>query len=210
MSRQTKFQRTTFTTEVAPDPLTFAEIKASQKWPDWSKALETKYASLKKHKVFGEVCTELTKPPVGHKLIFSKKFDANGKLIMFKARLVAQRFSQRPSKDFDKTYAPVLDIIAFRYMLAFAVHFGLEIFMMDVVTTYMYGNLNMLLYIFPLLDFSPSLPTPSPGRFLGLRICKALYGLKQADKMWYHLLRNFLISHGFLHDPTLPCIFILY
>ena len=27
--------------------------------------------------------------------------------------------------------------------------------------------------------------------------------------MWYHLLRNFLISHGFLHDPTLPCIFTL-
>ena len=27
--------------------------------------------------------------------------------------------------------------------------------------------------------------------------------------MWYHLLRDFLISHGFLHDPTLPCIFTL-
>ena len=27
--------------------------------------------------------------------------------------------------------------------------------------------------------------------------------------MWYHLLRNFLISYGFLHDPTLPCIFTL-
>ena len=93
--------------------------------------------------------------------------------------------------------------------MAFAVHFRLEIFLMDVVTAYLYGNLDMLLYISPPPDFLPKLPTPSPGRFLGLRICKALYGLKQAGRMWYHLLRDFLISHGFSHDPTLPCIFTL-
>jgi hypothetical protein len=68
---------------MAPDPLSLAEAKASPEWPEWSKALQTKYASIKKHKVFGEVSTELTKPPVGHKFIFSKKFDANGKLFQY-------------------------------------------------------------------------------------------------------------------------------
>ena len=72
-SKPTKVQRTTFSTEVAPNPLTLAEAKASPEWPDWSKALETEYASLRKHQIFGEVSTKLTKPPVGHKLIFSKK-----------------------------------------------------------------------------------------------------------------------------------------
>ena len=67
----------------------------------------------------------------------------------------------------------------------------------------------MFLYISPPLDFLPKPPTSSPGKFLGLRICKALYGLKQASIMWYHLLRNFLISHGLLHNPILPCIFTL-
>ena len=93
-SKSTKVQRTTFSIEVAPDPLTLAEAKASPEWPDWSKALETKYAYLKNHQVFGEVSTELTKPLMGHKLIFSRKFDANGKLLRFKVRLVAQGFSQ--------------------------------------------------------------------------------------------------------------------
>ena len=205
--KHVKLQRTAFTTEVTPYPLSHTE--ASPEWPEWSKTLETEYASLRKHKVFEEVSTELTKPPVGHKLIFSRKFYTNDKLIKFKVFLIAQGFSQRPCKDFDQIYSPVLDITSFRYMLAFAVHFGLEIFLMDVVTTYLYGNLDMLLYIFSPPDFLPMLPAPSHGKFLGLRICKGLYGLKQAGKMWYHVLRDFLISHGFLYDLTLPCIFIL-
>jgi hypothetical protein len=144
-----------------------------------------------KHKVFGEVSTELTKPPIGHKLIFSRKFDANGKLLRHKARLVAQGFSQRRGEDFNLTYSPILDITAFRYLLALAVHFKLEIFLMDVVTAYLYENLDILLYISPPPDFLPRLLAPSPGKFLGLRICKALYGLKQAGRMWYHLLQDF-------------------
>ena len=167
-SKLAKVQHTTFSTEVALDPLSLAEAKASSEWPDWSKALETEYALLRKHQVFGEVSTELTKPLVGHKLIFSRKFDANGKLLRFKVRLVAQGFSQRPGEDFDQTYALVLNITSFRYLLAFAIHFKLKIFLMDVVTTYLYGNLDMLLYISPPSDFMPKLPTPSPGKFLGL------------------------------------------
>lgn len=65
------------------------------------------------------------------------------------------------------------------------------------------------MYISPPSYFLPKLPTPSPERFLGLKICKALYNLKHAGKMWYHLLRDNLISHGFLHNPVLPCIFSL-
>jgi hypothetical protein len=106
--------------------------------------------------------------------------------------------------------SPVLDITAFKYLLALAVHFKLEIILMDVVTAYLYGNLDMLLYISSPPDFLPRLPAPSPDMFLGFRIYKTLYGLKQAGRMWYHLLRDFLISNGFLHDPTLPCIFTLY
>lgn len=101
----------------------------------------------------------------------------------------------------------MLDIISFRYLLALAVHFSLEIFLMDVVTTYLYGNLDMQIYISPPPDLFPKLLTPSSGKFLGFKINKALYDLKQASRMWYHLFRDFLISHGFIHDPALPCIF---
>ena len=213
-SRLAKLQRAytmpkVFNTELVPDPLTLDEPKASEDWSMWQQTLEAEYASLRKHQVFGDVPSTLTKPPIGHKLIFSKKFDEYVNLIRFKVKLVAQRFSQRLGENFDQIYAPVLDITIFRYLLAFATHFKLEVYLMDVVTTYLYGNLDMKLHISPPPGYLPELPKPLPGRFLGIQICKALYGLKQAGRMWYHLLRGFLIEHGFIHDPALPCILTL-
>ena len=55
--------------------------------------------------------------------------------------------------------------------------------------------------------FLESVPKPKPEWFVGLRIYKALYNLKQSGRAWYHPLCHFLISQGFIHNPTLPCIF---
>ena len=58
------------------DPLILEEAKASPDWPQWYKALQHEYASLKKHQVFGPLVTNLATKPVGHKLIFTKKRNA--------------------------------------------------------------------------------------------------------------------------------------
>ena len=59
-------------------------------WPQWQQAIETEYNSLRKHKIFGELSLDLDKQPVGHKLIFTKKFNPKGKVIRYKVKLVAQ------------------------------------------------------------------------------------------------------------------------
>ena len=60
----------------------------------------------------------------------------------YKARLVAQGFSQRPGIDYVETYSPVVDAITFRYLINLAVHEKLEMRLMDVVTAYLYGSLD--------------------------------------------------------------------
>ena len=102
-----------------------------------------------------------------------------------------------------------MDTTSFIYLLALAVYFSLDIFLLDVVTTYLYETLDILLYIFPPHGFLPNVPTPSLGKFTGLKMSKALYGLKPVDHMWYHHLKDFLISHGFLYNHALLCIFTL-
>ena len=97
--------------------------------------------------------------------------------------------------------------ISFHYLLALAVQFSLKIYLLDVVTAYLHGNLDTKLHLKPPPGFLKSIPTPKPGKFTGLRICKALYGLKQSGRAWYHHLCNFLISQSFMHNNTLPCIF---
>ena len=77
------------------------------------------------------------------------------------------------------------------------------------MTAYLHGPLDVKLYIKPSLGFTPEpIPLDTPRSFPGLRIQKALHGLKQVGRMWYQHLKDFLTSHDFLTDHTLPCIFI--
>ena len=60
----------------------------------------------------------------------------------YKVRLVAQGFSQRPDIDYMETYSSMVDAITFRYLINLAVHEKLEMRLMDVVTSYLYGSLD--------------------------------------------------------------------
>lgn len=102
-----------------------------------------------------------------------------------------------------------MDTISFRFILALTVQLSLHIYLVDVVTAYLHGVLDSTLFILPPPRFLHHVPTPQPDRHTSLQILKVLYGLKQAGRTWYHHLCNFLISKGFIHNPTLPCIFAL-
>ena len=102
-----------------------------------------------------------------------------------------------------------MDTTSFRYLLALKVHLSLKIYLLDVVTAYLHGTLDSVMYLAPPLGFLNTTINPKPCRCAGLRLCKALYGLKQSGRTWYHHLCNFLIAKGFIYNPTLPCIFTL-
>ena len=59
--------------------------------------------------------------PVGYKWVFVRKRNEKNKVVRYKARLVAQGFSQRPGIDYDETYSPVMDTITFRFLISMAV-----------------------------------------------------------------------------------------
>ncbi|GJU24120.1 copia protein [Tanacetum coccineum] len=86
--------------------------------------------------VFGPiVTTPKDVKPVGYKWIFVQKKNEKNEVTRYKARLVAQVFSQRPGIDYEETYSPVMDAITFRYLISLAVSKNLEMRLMDVKTT---------------------------------------------------------------------------
>jgi hypothetical protein len=100
-------------------------------------------ASLNKRKVFTE---EIPTPPkvfpVGFKWGFLWKQNENNEVVRYKARLVAQGFTQRPGIDFNETYSPVMSGITFRYLKSLALKNRLSMQLMDAVTAYLYGSLD--------------------------------------------------------------------
>jgi hypothetical protein len=59
--------------------------------------------------------------PVGYKLVFLTKWNEYNEIVLYKARLVAQGFSQRPNIDYEETYSPVMDAITFRILIGLVV-----------------------------------------------------------------------------------------
>jgi hypothetical protein len=55
---------------------------------------------------------------VGSKWVFKVKRLADGSIDKFKAQLIAQDYTQRPSFNFDETYAPIVHFDSLRLLLA--------------------------------------------------------------------------------------------
>ena len=71
-----------------------------------------------------------------------RKWNENDEIIRYKAQLVAQGFFQRPDIDYEETYFPIMDTITFQYLISLKVSEWLDILLMDVVTTYLYGSID--------------------------------------------------------------------
>jgi hypothetical protein len=76
---------------------------------------------LNKRKVFSAVRpTPSSILLVGYKWVFIQKRNENNEVVRYKARLVAQGFTQRPGVDFNETYPPVMSGITFRHLISLA------------------------------------------------------------------------------------------
>ncbi|KAJ9535658.1 LOW QUALITY PROTEIN: hypothetical protein OSB04_un001192 [Centaurea solstitialis] len=95
-----------------PEPTSVIECQNRQDWVKWKDAIQVELDSLNKRKVFGPiVLTPEAVKPVGNRWVFVRKRNEKNEIMRYKARLVAQGFSQRPGIDYEKTYSPVMDAI---------------------------------------------------------------------------------------------------
>ena len=112
-------------------------------WSKWKEAIQTELKSLAKREVFGPVVqTPKDIKPVGYQWIFIRKRNKKNEIVRYKACLMAQGFSQRHGIDFEEKYSPVMDATTFRYLIYLAVSEGLDLWLMDVVTIYLYGSID--------------------------------------------------------------------
>jgi hypothetical protein len=178
----------------ALEPRTLAEAKRRPDWIWWEKAIGEELATLEAAGTW-----VLEEPPpganiIGSKWVFKAKKDAAGVIARFKARLVAQGFSQIGGVDYDDTYAPVARLASSRAIIAMSNRLGLELHQVDIKGAYLNGELNdnEVLY----MQHPPGYKPRDAGNRV-LRLKKTLYGLKQSGRRWYQKLSSIFDSLKF-------------
>ena len=99
-------------------------------------------------------------------------------------------YKQEEGLDYIDTFAAVVKPMSYKAMMGVGVKRGFIVRHMDVVTAFLYGYLDELIYV-----EHPHLFITTPHLFC--KLIKALYGLKQSPQVWYQTLVDFLKKLGF-------------
>ena len=124
------------------EPHTLTKAKCRPDWPLWEKATEEELATLKAAGTWRLEEAPLGANIIGSKWVFKAKKDAVGNVIHYKARLVAQGFSQIGGIDYDDTYTPVACLTSSCMIIAMANRLDLELHQVDIKGAYLNGVLN--------------------------------------------------------------------
>ena len=86
------------------------------------------------------------KKVIGGRWVYSVKIDPGGKE-RYKARYVAQGFSQILGSEFTETFAPTVKMSTIRILMQMAVNLDLIVHQMDVKTAYLNASLDEEIYM---------------------------------------------------------------
>ena len=108
------------------EPHTVEEALCTPEKAHWVKAMEKEMKSLQENRVWDLVELPRSRKLVGSKWDFKVKSDEDGNVERYKARLVAQGFTQKFGADYDETFCPVVRLESIRTLIALSVQHGLQ------------------------------------------------------------------------------------
>ena len=184
------------------EPENFREAMKSCDSIEWKKACDLEYETLLGYHTWDII----DKPPniniVGSRWTYRIKRDNLGNTDRYKARLVAQGFSQVPGLDFNETYSPTIQLTSIRLILALACRYDLELRQIDVKGAYLNRKLKEDVYM-----KQPEGYIEKGKEHMVCKLNKGVYGLKQSGRVWHETLKREMERIGFRTGETDNTIF---
>ena len=190
-------------TDTMPDPKTYAEAMARPDADMWDAACEEEKRSFEIMGVYDVVPRPEHRKILGSKWVLRVKRGPDGAIQKYKARVVAQGFTQIEGVDYDETFAPVAKLASLRAILAIATELNWEIHQMDVKAAYLNGILDEEIYMSP----PPGFDIPEG---MVLKLNKAVYGTKQGGRVWYKNVKAELEAMGYTCTKADHAVFICF
>ena len=189
------------------EPVNIDEAFSGEHSTEWKRAADSEFNSLIENDTWELVPLPEGKSIVGNKWIFKVKRDENGCVQRYKARLVAQGYSQTEGVDYNEVFSPVVRITTIRSLLALSNAKNWEVHQMDVKTAFLQGNLEEEIYMRQLDGY---VSEEYPNHVCKLK--KSVYGLKQSARCWNNAIDTFLKSSGYLYQhgqmKSDPCLYM--
>ena len=184
-------------------PKSYLEALKSIDRDKWMEAIKAEYNSLMENGTWEIVEPKKGAPIVGTKWVFTLKFNVDGSIKRYKARLVCQGFTQSQGIDYFETFAPVVNQVSLRMLLSMATRFDWDVNQVDFTTAFLNSPVKEEIYCRQPTGF---VIKGKEGHVM--RLVKSLYGLKQAPRNWYKMLSEFLQKElGLVMSEKDPCLF---
>ena len=184
-----------------PEPKNLEEALSGPESEEWSEAIKREMEAMQENEVW-----ELVKKPencnlIKSKWIFKRKLGADGNIASYKARLVAQGYSQKFGVDYQDTFSPVVRFESIRTILCVSTKLDLQVHQMDVSSAFLNGHLEENLYMQQPKGFIKN------GNDYVCHLKKSIYGLKQSSKCWNKSLHQLLQELGFKQSSSDSCVY---
>ncbi|KAJ9550705.1 hypothetical protein OSB04_014750 [Centaurea solstitialis] len=155
-------------------------IDEALKDPLWKQAVLEEMTALRKNDTWSLVKLPNGKETLGCRWLFNIKFNADGSINRYKARLVARGFTQTYGVDYSETFAPVAKLNTVRVLMSLAANENWPLYQLDVKNAFLNGNLEEEVF----MDI-PSGFQNEKNKGLVCRLKRSLYGLKQSPRAWF-------------------------
>ncbi|KAI3673709.1 hypothetical protein L6452_39837 [Arctium lappa] len=179
-------------------------FKTAAKDPKWMAAMHEELQALQQNQNWTLVPRPSSTNTVGSKWVYRIKYHSDGAIERYKARLVAQGYTQIPSLDYSHMFSPVVKAATVRIVLSLAVLNNWKLHQLDVKNAFLNGTLDETVF----MEQPPGFTNPQFPNHV-CKLSKALYGLKQAPHAWFQHLSTFLLSYGFTCSRADTSLFVL-
>lgn len=125
-------------------PYTFKQVVTD---PNWCAVIKTEIEALELNQIWELVPLPPNKHVIDCKWLFKVKYNPDGSVKRYKARLVVKGFTQEFGLDYFDTFAPVAKMVTVRMFLVVAAKKAWNVTRMDVTNAFLHGNLNETLYM---------------------------------------------------------------